>query len=322
MATLPMFQDFLKGQCTSSELNSRMYQTLLDLLQKKDKGPRHPISPSQVMACSRKLGFQMLNYEKPGTVPETSFGVRLLLVLDQGHRTEECVFDWAAKMPDLEVILMKERIDIEKFDDTFTLTGEIDRFVIDNKTNRKYIADCKSTNTHKFKRILKSGIPDESHYFQIQMYLHSKWARDQEINHGMIYYDNRDTKEWNIMEFPYSSEAAQAGIDRLKEIYKSKGSVAPQNEYLFGDTWQCEPLYCNFHDACYGGIRPDNFTVLMDTEKITPEMCSKENRSGLLRYLLTRYGTYGTYKGQGFDIVLNKLKTCIEVQYIPHGKGA
>jgi len=321
MIKLPAFKDFLKGQCTPSELNVRMHATLLELLQ-KDKTPRNPISPSQVMACGRKLGFQLLNYEKPGTVPEVSSGVRLLLILDQGHRTEACVFDWVSKVPDLEVILMKERLDIEKFDDSFTLTGEIDRFVIDNKTKRLYISDCKSANTHKFKRIVQSGLPDESHYFQIQMYLHSQWARDKNITHGMIYYDNRDTKEWHIMEFPYNPEAAEAGIARLKEIYKSKGAVAPQQEYLFGDNWQCDPLYCNFHNVCYSGIRPDNCIELDTAEAITPEMCTPNNRSALLKHLLTRYGTYGKYKGLGFDLVLNKLKTCIEVKYVPQGKGA
>jgi hypothetical protein len=275
----------------------------------EDKEPRYPLSPSAATNCMRQLWYSLKNYEEPGSIPCESFGTRKLLVFERGHRVEKQVCDWLAKVPELEVIENKERFPIVSFDGK-DITGEIDRIVIDKKTGVKYILDVKSVNTRGFQEVKKSGKPKESHYYQVNTYLYSDWAKDQGLTHGMIYYENADTNDYEILEWEYDEAAAVYALDRLHWVYSGKNDSTPvPREFVRGQPdgngWRCNPMYCQFYNYCYFPITHSKEEKTIEEEDKELEILNANGEDHKL--ILHLWGEYGDslvyhYKPDKFSI--------------------
>ncbi len=297
-----------------SPIQKRFESKLLDLLSERNaQDKRFPLSPSQVLSCQRRLSYDLINYDAPGSIPSENYGLRQLLVFDNGHRTEDFMFDWLSKTPGLEILRDKERLDICDFGER-KITGEIDRWVKDTKRDILFIADCKATNTQSFKRLEESCIPKDSHYYQVQLYLSSPQAQAKGATHGMIVYSNKDTQAILILEFPFDEEAAKYAISRLYTIYSQKGTVLPR-DYVFGRDWQCGSLYCPYHAVCYSGFNnPSSVEITTDNEILDDYLTDKKNsdKFNVINTLLG-YGDHTEYKYKNKTFTLDKLKTTLSV---------
>lgn len=302
--------------CKVSPLQHEFEEALTALLRTEKR--RFPLSPSRTMACYRQLSYELINFDKPGTIKTAPFSFRKLLVFASGHKTEAMMGEWLAKVPELEVIVNKDRFVIEKDETGFELDGEIDFLVKDKKTGTLKLLDIKETNTRSFQDVKENKQPKHSHYVQQQLYLHSDFLKKQGVTTCILLYINKDTQEVFMLEFEYDENQALWAINRLKSIYQYRGQVLPR-EYLFGNDWQCNAAYCDYHDACYSFLeRKDSDVVkiveenkeidsILSNKRITKELTMK------LIYELMKYGDSHEYRYKNKVLKVSKLKTTLSL---------
>lgn len=310
-------------KCDVSPIQDRYKGTLYNILMEQGGPPRYPLSPSAIMSCFRKLSYQLIEHGAPGTIPHEPHGVRKLLVFDKGHHTEEHVCEWLSKNDTFTLVRDKHRFEVVKFEGT-SITGEIDRILIDHERGISFVMDVKSTNEGSFKQIAKTMVPKESNYLQVQAYLSSPYIRNQGINHGMLYYENKNTQDFLIMEFPFVPEHAHYGIERLRYAFNNRGRVLPR-EHLFGESWHCGQIYCEYHEYCYNNItvpvenRSSGDLHIIQRDDLILNSFLEDKKSvdkfAVIRALLSHAdGASFVYKSK--TIHIEKLKTTLTVKVV------
>ena len=310
--------------CKVSGLQHEFEDEMTKLLQKEEK--RFPLSPSRTMTCYRQLSYDVINYVNPGTIKVAPFNFRKLLVFASGHKTEAMMGEWLAKLKTIDVIVNKNRFLIHENKETgFKLDGEIDFLVKDRYTGNLKLLDVKETNTRSFADVKEKKQPKFSHYIQQQEYMHSKFLKDQYVKDCILLYINKDTQEVFMLEFPYDESQATWGINRLEQIYNQKGNILPR-EYLFGNDWQCNALYCQYHDACYSHLERQDLkpVVIQEPNEFVDNYLKvkKANKDLTMQliYELMKFGDSHEYHYQNRVFRINKLKTTLSLDLLDGAK--
>lgn len=304
-------------ECRLSPLQGIFEDVLRGELAQKEK--RFPLSPSNVLTCKRKLSYELINYDSPGSIYINDFSVTQLLLFDNGHRVEKRLADWLAKIPDFEVIENKERFTIYE-EDGLKITGELDRILLDKVDgNKKKLWDAKSINEMWFKGVKNTKKPVDKNFIQQQMYLHSPFLQEQGINTAILHYENKNTQEMLMLEFDYQKEWAEWGIEVLKYVWKTRGMELPR-DYVFGKDWQCGQKYCPYHLHCYRGLyhkNPEVFEVTGEDEYLenitTPKI--DIDKMDMVKYLLAKAPNHSLFKYKNKLMELDMLKTTISISY-------
>lgn len=307
--------------CNISSLQKDFEKNLAVILKEEKK--RYPLSPSTAMNCYRKLSYELINWEKPGSIGSVPMGGRKLLVFARGHMVEKMMGEWLAKVPGVEVIICKERFPIHDNEETgLKIDGEIDMFIKQN--GKLKLLDVKDTNTQTFQSIAYEGgkeqnRPKFSNYIQQQLYLHSKFCKDKGVNEGILLYENKDTQETHFLEFPYDENIALWAIKRLENIYANRGHVLPR-EFLFGSDWNCRPQYCEFHDYCYAPLETKRNKPVVLTDEAIEVIdnylgAAKTTKDDDMRviYALFQRGDSHEYHYKGKTFTIKKLKTTLSL---------
>lgn len=299
-------------KCKIPDLQTRFEGTLYKILDERNKGDkRFPISPSTVSNCQRKTYYELVNYNNPGTIPFNNFGLRQLLVFDFGDRTEEMVGEWLKKVPSISMLEKPGRIEIVKLGNT-TITGEIDYAFLDKETNIKYIADSKTVADYTFKDIERTLTPKDSNYFQLQLYLASPWARENGFTKGLLYYTNKNTQQWLLLEFDFDEEAVKYAISRLaKPLLADK---VLDREFVYGRTWQCNPLYCSFHSYCYS-FYDSNISSTYQITELDTVLEEAKDEPEIIKCLWS-YGDHSDYiyTPKNIRFHIDKMKTGMKLE--------
>lgn len=256
-----------------------------------------PLRPSSALKSLRDLYYGLVNYYKPSTITTTPIEGRNVMLLSLGHAIEKHFVEFIEKS--YAIPYRSLRVDygevIGPDGVPHKLTGELDFVLQSVKTGELVIADSKSSADFPF----KASVPKQEHIAQINLYMHSKWARDLNINKAFIMYYNKNNSDIKVYEFVYSKELAQEVIDRFNVALSSYvvGSI-PKREYVLGCDWQA--AYSSFRDH-------DNkeFTIPVSERaisKITEEEIEEFDRKELVKYLAIR-----TDSGNIFETSQRKL---------------
>lgn len=248
-----------------------------------------PLRPSSSLKSKRDLFYGLVNYYSPGTIPTSDIEGRACMLLELGHSIEKHLVDNIKRAYKIPYTAQKITYgEIKKKDGTkIVLGGELD-FVIELADGEKIICDSKSSGDFAF----KLALPKEEHVAQINLYLHSAWAREQNINRAWIFYYNKNTSDLRLCEFFYDAALARVVIARFQSVmdaYES-GSV-PAREHILGVDWQA--TYSSFREHEWKDYRTtyDKRVLSGDVAADVPDENFPHDKKALLRYLVTKFGT-------------------------------
>ena len=161
---------------------------LIKMIEKAIESPsydRFPLSPSQALKCARMLWYGLKNQDEPSKYPKSPFNARTILTFDAGNRAEFSLIRYLRKARDLDVMYEQKSMVIAEYKD-YAIQGTCD-LILDIK-GTKILVDIKSINQEGFKN---TDLPKPEHYAQVQLYLSSKFARENNIKYGGILYFNK-----------------------------------------------------------------------------------------------------------------------------------
>lgn len=261
------------------------------------KNTSFPLRPSSSLKSLRELYYGLVNHFKPGTIPTSPIEGRNVMLLDLGHAIEKHFVGFIEKgfaVPYRSVRM--EYATITGSDGSvYKLTGELDFVLQSTVTGEMIIADSKSSADFPF----KSGVPKEEHIAQINLYLHSSWARERNINKAWILYYNKNNSELKAYEFSYSKELAEQIINRFVTALNSYlAGIIPAREHVLGVDWQA--MYSPYKDY-------DNkeFAIPVDKRAVTKldyEHIEDLDKKEIVKLLGTRNDA-----GNVFDFGVKKL---------------
>lgn len=262
-----------------------------------------PLRPSSALKGARDLYYALENWEKPGTIPTTPIEGRACMLLNLGHVIERHLVHYI-KMH-YEVAITNQRVqygEIKRADGSIiTLDGELD-FVLKMPSGELVICDSKSSGAFGF----RAELPKDEHVAQINLYLHSQWAKDQGIKRALVVYYNKDTSDLKICSFYYDKDLADAVIDRFQSIFtKWEHKQKPRQEYVLGCEWQAK--YSAFRDYEWAEYEKEEHerthTTLNEIEeKALPTGDKKE----LLKFFVRQYGTKVVFTPSGKKMYAKK----------------
>lgn len=243
-----------------------------------------PLRPSSALRSKRDLYYGLMNYYNPGSVPVNDIEGRACMLLELGHAIEKHLVDnikRAYKIPfTAQKITYGEivKADSEKIE----LGGELD-FVIELPSGERIICDSKSSGDFAF----KLDMPKEEHIAQINLYLHSTWAREQNIQRAWIFYYNKNTSDLRLCEFYYDPRLAKAVISRFQDVYNDYlAGKLPSVEYVLGADWQATySAYRGYEWAQYK--LPKEQRVKASAQ----DLLLPSDKKKLLKYIVKNYGT-------------------------------
>lgn len=217
-----------------------------------------PLRPSSALKSDRDLHYALLNYFKPGTIPVTEIEGRNCMLLQFGHAVEAHLVPFiekaygvpfkAQKITFGKLISNRSKVALNGIDADTTTTiemgGELD-FVIKLPSGELIIADSKSSADFPFKKL---DFLKEDHIAQINLYLHSDFAKQHGIKRAWVFYYNKNDSNIKIAEFSYDKRLAEATIARFQKILTNveNGGAVPTSSHVLGVDWQAS--YSNFRD--------------------------------------------------------------------------
>lgn len=259
------------------------------------KSNSFPLRPSSALKSKRELFYGLINYFKPGSIPVSPTEGRNTMLLSLGHAIEKHFVEFIERA--YAIPYRNQRVTYAEIKavngETYTLSGELDFVIQSTVTGEMIIADSKSSADFPF----KASIPKEEHLAQINLYLHSDWAKSKGISKAFIMYYNKNNSELKVYEFNYSQELAEAVINKFKEVLNTylagdkKGNPFAR-DHVFGVDWQA--AYSSFKDH-------DNreFSVPLKDRKetsISESDIEEFDRKELTKYLGTRLDSNNIFK--------------------------
>lgn len=215
-----------------------------------------PLRPSSALKSDRDLHYALLNYFKPGTIPVTEIEGRNCMLLQFGHAVEAHLVRFIEGA--FEVPFKAQKINFGELQSQrnpkggaganparlIDLGGELD-FVIKLPSGELVIADSKSSADFPFKKL---DFLKEDHVAQINLYLHSDFAKQHGIKRAWVFYYNKNDSNLKIAEFSYDKRLAEATIARFQRILTNveNGGAVPLQHHVLGVDWQA--AYSNFRD--------------------------------------------------------------------------
>jgi hypothetical protein len=203
----------------------------------QSKGNSFPLRPSSALKSDRDLYYGLVNYFKPGTIPVDPVEGRNAMLLSLGHAIETHFVEHIGRAFAVGNRNMRVTYGQVTMPDgtQYNLGGEFDFTITSTKTGETVIADSKSSAAFPF----KGDLPKDDHIAQINLYLHSDWARERGINKAWIMYYCKNDSDIRIFEFAYNKEAAEAVIARFQAVLDSyKKGELPKRVHVLGSDWQ------------------------------------------------------------------------------------
>lgn len=246
-----------------------------------------PLRPSSALRGERELYYGLENWEKPGTIPTTPIEGRSCILLSLGHAIEKHLIGHIKDC--YEIPLTNQRVhygEIKKADgSSIKLDGELD-FVLKLPSGELVICDSKSSAAFPF----RLELPKDDHVAQINLYLHSQWAKDLGIKRAFVFYYNKDTSDIKLASFYYDQDLAEATIARFQKIYTMwEYKRLPKREHILGVHWQAR--YSPFREFEWKEfekpVKSRDIKVISDSEVRKLPTDKKE----LLQYVVTSVGT-------------------------------
>ncbi len=245
-----------------------------------------PLRPSSALKGMRDLYYGLVNYYKPGTIPTTDIEGRSCMLLSLGHVIEKHLVEHIRKT--YQVTHTAQKVEygvISSPMGVIVLGGELD-FIIQLPSGEKVLGDSKSSAAFPFK---KNEAKDE-HVAQLNLYMHSQWARDNNINRAWIWYYCKDNSELKIFEFYYDAELAKRTIARFQKVYDMyQAGTIPNREHILGVSWQASySPYRDFDWKEYEMVSgsPRNVISLNDAQSAK----LPSDKKGLLEHVIRYYG--------------------------------
>lgn len=195
-----------------------------------------PLRPSSALKSMRDLYYGLVNYYHPGSIAIDP--IRNPILLDLGHSIEAHLVTHLQRAFRIEH--RSHRVEYGKVVNAvdgseIVLNGELD-FCIVTESGETIICDSKSSAQFPFE---KGDLPKEEHVAQINLYMHSTWARTLNISRAMVIYYNKNNSEIKFYEFTYSPELAEAVLTKFQQVHDAytKGELPPR-EHVYGLNWQ------------------------------------------------------------------------------------
>lgn len=257
-----------------------------------------PLRPSSALKGMRDLYYGLVNYYKPGTIPTTDIEGRSCMLLALGHVIEKHLVEHIKKT--YQVTHTAQKVEygqiIAKNQPPIVLGGELD-FVIQLPSGEKVLGDSKSSASFPFK---KNEAKDE-HVAQLNLYMHSQWARDNKINRAWIWYYCKDNSELKIFEFYYDAELAKRTIERFQKVHKMyDDGIMPPRDYTLGIDWQAS--YSPYRDYEWKDHEPNG--IAPSVRNLNDEQTAKLPRAqkDLLAHVIKNYGADLLHTADGRQI--------------------
>lgn len=228
--------------------------------------------PSSIGKCQRQNVYQMLGYIGMTDNAEN------LLVLENGtsfHERMEKIFEEMGILIAPELSIKNEMLSISGRSDAIiwnptlqegapdgpiiTLKDTKENIVYQGPNNIVSIVEFKSIKDAAFHKLTKSK-PKSEHMKQLQLYF-----RLTGIEHGYIYYENKNTQAIKIYEVFKDDDVIREVVLEIKETvaYAEKGEL-PERPFEPADI-QCR--FCNFRNICHPNSNPYNFSdIFADLE--------------------------------------------------------
>lgn len=277
------------------ELHSKVKQNVYNKALEEN---RFPLRPSSALKSLRDLYYGLCNYYKPGSIPMTPIEGRNCMLLNLGHAIEAHLvahIEQAYKVIDRNQKVTYGSI-VRADASTIELSGELD-FVLELPNGEKAICDSKSSAQFPF----GGDLPKPEHIAQINLYLHSSWAKEQGIEKALVWYYNKNDSNLRVLEFRYSPLLAKRTIERFQKVYGMwEAEKLPAREYYLGVDWQA--AYSNFKDYEWREyMEPRKTTIIQVQESELPR-----DKKSLLKYIVKTYGTQtlSTDKGRVLSLEL------------------
>lgn len=257
-----------------------------------------PLRPSSALKTMRDLYYGLENWAHPGTIPVTKMDGRVSMLLGLGHLIERHVV-YNLKQAGFTILYENHRVTYGELADGTELSGEFD-FCIETKEGELVICDSKSIGDYGFNR---TQLPKLEHIAQINLYMHSDWARKKNINRAIVVYYSKNNSDMKMREFQYSPELAEDVIARFQLVYDMwKRKELPPREKVFGLDWEAK--YSNFvdHDMAEFNVPEE------DRERDTVE-CLPEDKKDVIRQICIEHGSkvvYNKEDGQDYWLVVGK----------------
>lgn len=209
-------------------------------------GKKFPLRPSGALKTTLDLYLDLENYynskvnEETGLYdPVVSLDViegRAADLLKLGHTIEPQVINGISKIH--KIVTTNKTVNYgtikTKEGTVIELRGEFD-FEVEDENGVLMIDDSKTSGKFAF-----NLLPKEEHFAQINLYMHSDYARERGINKAMIVYYCKDNSDKKIFEFDYNPSLAQAVLDRFQMIHDmwEAGERPEQTAFWGGDDWK------------------------------------------------------------------------------------
>lgn len=245
-----------------------------------------PLRPSSALKSMRDLYYGLENWAKPGTIPTTDIEGRNCMLLNLGHVIEKHLVDQIKQC--YKVPFTNQRVtygQIFKSDTSvIELSGELD-LVLELPSGEKIICDSKSSAKYPFSQ---KQVKDE-HVAQLQLYLHSQWAKDQGIKRAWVIYYCKDDSNLRVHEFYYDQLLAKTVIKRFQTLYTMwENRELPAQEYVLGHSWQAS--YSNFRDYEWRAFEAPFLSRNQITLSEIETFKLPKDRKELLRFIVLNYG--------------------------------
>ncbi len=245
-----------------------------------------PLRPSSALKGARDLYYALENWKTPGKIPTTDIEGRNCMLLNLGHVVERHLVDTIKQAFKVPFTAQKlEYGEITTFEDSIKLGGEADFFIELPATGEVVLCDSKSSADFPFK---KAEAKDE-HCVQLNLYLHSTFCREKNINRAWIFYYNKNNSDIRVHEFFYDKLLAEKTIQRFQSVYDMwvKGELPPQ-EHILGADWQSS--YSQFRDYEWREYTAPFLSRNQLTLSETQTFALPKERKELLRHVVKNYG--------------------------------
>jgi len=255
-----------------------------------------PLRPSSCLKSARDLFYDLKNFYKPDSIPKAPFEARIKLIFQFGHMTETMLKKLFAYK--YGVSFEQERVKygelVDKEGNIIELTGSLDWCSYIGGKNL-ILCDAKSIGDYPFK-----SAPKEANISQMQLYMHSKWARDNNVNSAVLIYFNKNTSDIKCIEFAYEPVLAANLLKRLEMVWEYyKKDELPPREYILGLDW--EENYSPYKD-----YNNKNFTkALNERERL---VINEEEFKNLREHVMKYEDAIVQYSDKTIYVIIEKNK--------------
>lgn len=270
-----------------SGLKAKLLESVSPVFDKGDNDAYFPLRPSGCLKPLRDLYYDLKNFYEPNTIPKKPFEPRTKLIFQFGHLTESLLVKLCKHNFDVQFEQQRVKYGelMDKDGSFIPLTGAIDwAMKLDSTSDELYLCDAKSIGDYPYK-----SAPKEANIAQMQLYMHSDWGRQNNVNKAILIYFNKNTSDIKCIQIDYDSGLATKLFGRLAlafEFYKK--DEPPPREYLAGIDWQADYSQYKDYDNKEFTYLPDTRKVIIVSDYYKPSKYTKEN----IRSHAEKYGSY------------------------------